>query len=109
MSMNRTTIYLTSLELKNASDVVHLEGVNSRIQSDIYYRVNGETYHDFRHLQRARYSNQELSEVEPTADYCAQAKEDRCGDLNFLVNEISVQSSLLLSSGVITEHLHASK
>ena len=73
----RTTICLTSLELKNASDVVHLEGVNSRIPNDIYYRVNGETYHDFRYLQRASHSNQELSEVEPTADYCAQAKEHR--------------------------------
>ena len=48
-----TTIYLTSLELKSAGDVVHLEGVKTRILNVIYYRVNGQYCHYF-HYAYAR-------------------------------------------------------
>ena len=34
-----TSIYLSSLELRGAGDVVHLEGVKTRILNAIYYRV----------------------------------------------------------------------
>ena len=77
---SRTTIYLTSLELKNAGDVVYFEEMKTRILNAIYYRVNGENYHDFRHQKRESYSDQELSELEPTADYCSEAREDHCTD-----------------------------
>ena len=85
----RTTINLTSLELKSAYDVVHLEGVKTRILNAVYYRVNGQYYHYFRDPQGSSYSDQELSEVERTMDYCAQAREDHCRDLDFLANEIN--------------------
>ena len=87
----RTAIYLTTLELKSAGDVVHLEGLKTCILNAIYYRVNGQYYHYFRDPQRSVYSDQELSEVEPTRDYCAQAREDHCRDIDFLANEIHNQ------------------
>ena len=34
-----TSIYLSSLELRSAGDVVHLEGVKTRILNAIYFRV----------------------------------------------------------------------
>ena len=87
----RTAIYLTSLELKSAGEVVHLEGLKTCILNVIYYRVNGQYYHYFRDPQRSVYTDQELSEVEPTRDYCAQAREDHCRDIDFLANEIHNQ------------------
>ena len=86
-----TTIYLTSLELRSAGDVVHLEEVKTRILNAIYYRVNEQYYHYFKDPQRSGYSDQELSEVEPTRDYRTQAREDHCRDIDFLANEINNQ------------------
>ena len=52
----RNTIYLTSLELKNSSDIVQTEELKDHIICAIYYGLNGLKWSDFSDVKSAGYS-----------------------------------------------------
>ena len=81
----RTTVYLTSLELKNSGNIVPVDEIEDRV----IYAIYGQKRGGFSDLQSTSYSNEEQRGTELTNENDKEGRDQKVDmDLDFVISEI---------------------